>query len=196
MNKKLTQIAMATALVMGGAMSAHAADDAQINFIGHISKATCDVKVGGTGTIDLGSWLPGDFTNETTLLGTKPVVVSVDGCSGANIATGKEMKLEAQSPDLSMALSQKNLWGNEASATTGVGVDLTYTSAVETNNTPLTPNNNLINIMAAAGASGEAPATLDIKPVTIHASLRSYVPSASVKEGDISAAVIFNAVYK
>lgn len=198
MNKKLTQIAMATALVMGGAMSAHAANDPVVTFTGHIQKATCNLKVSGGGAIDFGSFLQADMPAAAGVVpGTqKTVSINFDGCTGDAIPKDHSMVLKADAPMNSAKLNTEDLWGDDATGALNIGVALEATSGEQETAQPLTPTKNIVPVMAAAGASGEDPASLTIKPVMITANLKTTAAKASVKDGDINAAVIFSAAYQ
>ncbi|CAI1616489.1 fimbrial protein [Serratia marcescens] len=71
----------------GGAFAA--GNSASVMVTGRVTDATCDINTQGlTGNkLDLGSHFPGEFKDETTLVGTKSFGVGLSNCSGTESAT-------------------------------------------------------------------------------------------------------------
>lgn len=93
MKKHAIKLTLAT-ILLGSAGAALAAGDghsASVVVTGRVTDATCDINTQGLqgNRLDLGSHVPADFKNATTIVGTKTFGVGLSNCSGTEVSPKK-----------------------------------------------------------------------------------------------------------
>jgi len=117
MKKNTIKLAALATVMLSG--SVFAQQDGTLNVTGAVSTVACDVSLNGVGTtLSLGTWVPGRFTNSTTVVGERNFSVSLQNCEGS-ILKGQGVELSvigargAFLPHLT-DISEGALAGNEA----------------------------------------------------------------------------------
>lgn len=174
----------------------HAAgNNAMVNFSGEIAKATCNVAASSS-SANLGSMVKSDFPADPGAItdgSHKDIQLYITGCSGEDIAKDGVMNLIATPASEATKLASKNLWGDDATYETGVGIKLTAKTPSKTAQ-ELTPDNNTFPF-AALAKEGDDKLPVSFDPVTITASATSFVANDAIKSGKINSSVVFSAVY-
>lgn len=188
--KPIFKATLIAALVLG-AVSAQAAQNATLNITGKIVKSSCDVTIGDN-NLDLGTWIPSDFTMGTPLAAsTKSATVAFANCTGQDLAIGDSLIMLVEPVTQDSALTASGLWGE--GAVENVGIELKATTGVVPVAQTLTPLANEIAIYTAGGTI-QPVAGLTITPAKLTASLKNTAPITTY--GKVKSSVIVSAFYE
>lgn len=192
MKNQMMKMGVVAALVLGASTMAHAATNSTLQISGKITKATCDVSLDNIAPVDLGTWLPADFTGNN-IVGADTRVLTFTGCTGQTDDAGA-MNLKLTATDQSSSASAADLWADAASVPTNVGIDITATGGFSASGTAVTPDNSYIPLSDKGSASGTDASSLTINPVTLKMGLKA-INAGPVQPGNIKSVIVASAVY-
>lgn len=188
--KQIFKATLVAALVLG-AVSAQAAQNATLDISGKIVKSSCDVAIGNN-NLDLGTWIPADFTIGTPLAAsTKTATVAFANCTGEDLAAGDSLTMLLEPVTQDSALAASGLWGE--GAVENVGIELKATTGVVPVAQTLTPTANDIAIYTAGGST-ESVSGLTIAPAKIAATLKN--TAVITTYGKVKSSVVVSAFYE
>lgn len=182
MTKNIFKMAAMAALVAGGINMAHAASSTTVTVHGSVNTVTCDVTADKT-DIDLGNYLPGDFTAAGVFPSgkTQDFQIAMSGCAGTASPAG-QATLKLTGP---VTATGATYFSSDASSQAAVGV------AAKSAPTVLYANDQVINV----GGPGDDTTKLNNTKLDFTTGLISSVASNTDSGQQISAPLTFSFIY-
>ncbi|MFY3770829.1 MAG: fimbrial protein [Pseudomonadota bacterium] len=182
-------IALSVPILLMGMSSVHAANQANVEFLGNIQAVSCDVNVNGQNQVTLGSVRTTDFTAASTPVsaGQTDFQLTLSGCDKLAAAGKAQVEISGDTvPGTNNIFLQKS-----KNPTSNAGVMI-----LDKNKQPIQNGNAVEMANITAPDQGEDYTSLDNTSLKLTAAYGSTATDKDVTTGTFKAPVLFSFIYE